>query len=84
VKIIECAEKIFAITQFRPREIFFDRSKPVGVYSRAADLTLTRAKLDWEPRVSVDEGLRRTIDWYYRANKVEDIAERLGVLLTER
>jgi UDP-glucose 4-epimerase len=84
VKIIECAEKIFSIAKWRPKEIFFDRTKPVGVYSRAADLTQTRAKLDWEPRTSVDEGLRRTIDWYYRANKVEDIAERLGVLLTER
>jgi len=84
VKIIDCAEKIFAITGFKPKELFFDTSKPVGVYSRAADLTHARAKLAWEPAVGVDEGLKRTIDWYWRANKVEDIAARLGVLLTER
>jgi UDP-glucose 4-epimerase len=84
VKIIDCAEKIFAITGFKPKELFFDTSKPVGVYSRAADLTQARAKLGWEPAVGVDEGLKRTIDWYWRANKVEDIAARLGVLLTER
>lgn len=84
VKIIESAEKIFDISGFRPKKIFFDLSKPVGVYSRAADLTRTRAKLGWEPQTSVSEGLKRTIDWYYKANKVEDIAARLGVLLTER
>ncbi|MEO8523276.1 MAG: NAD-dependent epimerase/dehydratase family protein [Caldimonas sp.] len=84
VKIIECAEKIFDVTGFRPKEIFFDRTKPVGVYSRAADLTRTRATLEWEPQTSVDEGLKRTIEWYYRANRVPDIAARLGVLLTER
>lgn len=84
VKIIDCAKKIFAITGYEPAELFFDTTKPVGVYSRAADLTRVRSKLDWEPRTSVDEGLRRTIDWYYRANKVQDIAARLGVLLTER
>lgn len=84
VKIIDCARKIFDITGFTPKEIFFDTSKPVGVYSRAADLTNTREKLGWEPMSSVDEGLRRTIDWYYGTRRQEDIAQRLGVLLTER
>jgi UDP-glucose 4-epimerase len=84
VKIIDCAQKIFEITGFHPKELFFDKTKPVGVYSRAADLTQVRAKLDWEPRFTVDEGLRRTIDWYYANNQRDDIARRLGVLLTER
>ena len=59
-------------------------TKPVGVYSRAADLTNSRARLGWEPGVSVDEGLRRTVDWYYANRRIEDVAPRLGVLLTER
>lgn len=84
VKIIDCARKIFEITGFRPKELFFDMSKPVGVYSRAADLTQVRARLDWEPQFGVDEGLRRTIEWYYANHRPDDIAKRLGVLLTER
>lgn len=84
VKVIDCARKIFDMTGFRPASIHFDMTKPVGVYSRAADLTNARARLDWEPGVSVDEGLRRTIDWYYANRRVEDVASRLGVLLTER
>ncbi|NMA12291.1 MAG: SDR family NAD(P)-dependent oxidoreductase [Chloroflexi bacterium] len=29
-----------------------------------ADITKARAKLDWHPEVSLDEGLKRTVDWY--------------------
>lgn len=29
-----------------------------------ADITKARARLNWHPEVSLDEGLRRTVDWY--------------------
>src|SRR5207248_3276940 len=61
VKIIELAEMIFAQTGFTPKDIDFNMSKPVGVYSRAADLSRCRALLDWEPSVTTEDGLRRTI-----------------------
>ncbi|MBA2947378.1 NAD-dependent epimerase/dehydratase family protein [Streptomyces himalayensis] len=31
---------------------------------RCPDITLARDKLQWEPRISADEGLARTIGWY--------------------
>ena len=31
---------------------------------RCPDITLAHDKLEWEPRVSAEEGLRRTIDWF--------------------
>jgi nucleoside-diphosphate-sugar epimerase len=84
VRIIDLVEKIFSITGFQPKSLNFDLSKPVGVYSRAADLTRARQVLHWEPQMSTDEGLRRTIDWYYRSHHVDEVASKLGVLLTER
>jgi nucleoside-diphosphate-sugar epimerase len=84
IRIIDLAKLIFEQTGFDPVEINFDTSKPVGVYSRAADLSRTRALLGWEPAISVQEGLRRTIDWYVAARNLSDVADRLGVLLTER
>lgn len=84
IKIIDSAKMIFAETGFTPGSINFDTSKPVGVYSRAADLNRTRKVLDWEPGTSFKEGLRRTIKWYYDNRDVTDVAARLGVLLTER
>jgi GDP-D-mannose 3',5'-epimerase len=40
-----------------------DLSKPQGVRGRNADITLVRKEIGWEPKVSLEEGLRRTYDW---------------------
>jgi GDP-D-mannose 3',5'-epimerase len=36
---------------------------PVGVRGRNSDNTRVRQVLDWEPRVSLEDGLRRTYAW---------------------
>lgn len=35
--------------------------KPVGVHSRYADISLMRETLDWEPRITIEEGFRRVL-----------------------
>jgi len=40
-----------------------DLSKPQGVRGRNADITLVRKEVGWEPKVSLEEGLRRTYEW---------------------
>ena len=84
IKIIDAARAIFAETDFMPSDIFFDTSKPVGVYSRAADLTRARERLGWEPETSFEDGLARTIAWYYAHRDREEVLSELGLLLTER
>jgi len=84
IKIIDAAQMIFAETGFTPQSIAFDTSKPVGVYSRAADLTRTRELLNWEPVTSFEDGLRPTVQWYYNTRDAADIASRMEMLLTER
>jgi UDP-glucose 4-epimerase len=84
IKIIDAVRLIFAKTGFTPKDLNFDLTKPVGVFSRAADLTRTRVQLDWEPATSFAEGLQRTIDWYTRSHDPEQVAARLGILLMER
>jgi GDP-D-mannose 3',5'-epimerase len=44
-------------------DIFFDTSKPEGDRGRRADYSKARRVLDWEPRVSLEEGLRALYDW---------------------
>jgi len=41
----------------------YDLSKPVGVRSRNADLTLLEQVLGWRPKVSYREGLEKTYRW---------------------
>jgi nucleoside-diphosphate-sugar epimerase len=41
----------------------YDLSKPQGVRGRNSDNSLLREVLGWEPRVTLEEGLRRTYKW---------------------
>lgn len=64
----EVAQKIFDVMGFRPMSVVYDSSKPMGVVSRALDISRARKILGWEPKVSLEEGLRRTIEWYTKTN----------------
>ena len=51
-----------------------DLSKPQGVRGRNADLTLVKQVLNWEPSVSLEEGMKRTYDWAKeRLSELENI-----------
>ena len=84
IRVLDVARMIFEETGFTPRQIAFDTSRPVGVFSRAADLTRARKLLGWEPATVFREGLKRTIAWYQSTHDPDAVARRLGVLLTER
>ena len=43
--------------------IVYDPARPVGPFSRTADISQTKARLDWEPMVDFYEGLSRTYSW---------------------
>ena len=68
-KIRHVAEKIFEIMNWRPKKLIFDTSKPMGVVSRALDITRAKRLLGWKPRFTLEEGLKRTIDWYVKTHK---------------
>lgn len=84
ITISEAAELVFDIVGWRPKRIKYDLSKPVGVASRAADLTRARRILGMEPRVSYREGFKRTIEWYFANKTREDVKSNLDRLLMER
>ena len=83
-KIKDVAAEIFKVIGFKPKEIFFDTSKPEGVFSRAADLTLCRGLLDWEPQTTISEGLQKTIEWYVAIKDRAELEKGLAAALMER
>jgi UDP-glucose 4-epimerase len=64
ITVNEFIGTIFDIVGWRPGQIFRDESKPQGVASRASDNAISMKRFDWEPSVSIKEGLSRTISWY--------------------
>ena len=41
----------------------YDLTKPTGDLGRAADCSLAEEVLGWKPKISLNEGLRRTYEW---------------------
>jgi UDP-glucuronate decarboxylase len=62
-KIIELAEKVVELTASRS-EITFKPLPADDPMKRQPDITLARDVLGWEPEVSLEHGLRKTIDYF--------------------
>lgn len=84
IKIKDVVDKIFDMIGWEPKEIFFDTSKPIGVFSRAADVVNTKKLLQWKPKVSMEEGIKKTIDWYFSTKDRREIRSKFQKLIWER
>jgi dTDP-glucose 4,6-dehydratase len=63
VTILEFAERIKALTESRSEIVF--KALPVDDPKvRQPDITRARTLLGWEPRIGLEDGLRRTIDYF--------------------
>ncbi|MGD9617525.1 MAG: NAD-dependent epimerase/dehydratase family protein [Alphaproteobacteria bacterium] len=82
--ILDLIEEIFDCVNWRPNSIRCELDKPVGVKSRAADVSKCRERLGWVPSHALREGVRRTVQWYLERH-AGDRQSRLGErLLMER
>jgi GDP-D-mannose 3', 5'-epimerase len=60
--IREVAEIIVKLSE-KPILIKYDTSKPEGDKARSADYSKAKAILGWEPRVSLEEGIKQQYQW---------------------
>jgi UDP-glucose 4-epimerase len=75
-KITDVVNTIFSIFGWRPRKLEFEKSMPVGPLSRALDIKRAKELLGWEPKFSLEEGLRKTIKWYVSDDRVKWITKK--------
>ena len=81
--ILDLLEEIFRVVDWRPKVIEKQLNKPVGVKSRAADISKCRERLGWAPSYTLREGVERTTTWYLNAFGRRN-AETIERLLMER
>jgi len=84
ITINQAIELVFGITHWKPKQIKHDLDKPQGVASRAANLTKALKILKWSPKVSYQEGFKKTIDWYFANHDVAAVKGNLEKALLER
>jgi len=61
--ILECAQAVLAITGSQSR-LAFEPLPQDDPRQRRPDITRARELLDWEPKIGLPEGLRRTLPWF--------------------
>ena len=79
-KMTDVAQMVFKILGWTPKKISFDTSKPTGAVSRAFDNSLAKEFLGWEPRFSLQEGLKNTIEWYSKSHKLQGHVDESSLL----
>ncbi|MFF8278959.1 NAD-dependent epimerase/dehydratase family protein [Streptomyces lateritius] len=77
ITMLDLARWIVELTGSRSEIRFIERPTDDPAV-RCPDITLARDKLQWEPVVQAEEGLRRTIAWFREHGAAESPAPRLA------
>ncbi|HKD92068.1 MAG TPA: UDP-glucuronic acid decarboxylase family protein [Terriglobales bacterium] len=73
--ILECAEMVLKITGSKSK-IRFEPLPQDDPKQRRPDITKARALLGWEPKISLEEGLRRSLDYFRDAVTATKVAAK--------
>jgi len=61
--ILELAEKVIRLTNSSSKIVMMPL-RPDDPFKRQPDIDLARKELSWEPHIQLEEGLKKTIDYF--------------------
>lgn len=82
-RVIDAAREILRYTGHEA-DIRLRPDMPTGPLNRVASNQRAKRLLGWEPQMTFQEGLHRTIDWYFATKRQEAVSTILPRLLTAR
>ena len=62
-------DKVFKVADWKPKKVEEKEGQKGSVARRLADISKIKALVDWEPKISLDEGLKLTFEWYKKNKK---------------
>jgi nucleoside-diphosphate-sugar epimerase len=83
VRVLDAVKMVFELTGHQA-QIKLRPDMPTGPLNRVADNSRAKRLLGWEPKVLFQEGLKRTVDWYYKTKDRAHVKATLEKSLTER
>ncbi len=83
VRVLDAVNMVFDLTGHQA-QIKLRPDMPTGPLNRVADNSRAKRLLGWEPKVLFQEGLKRTVEWYYKTKDRAHVKATLEKSLTER
>jgi UDP-glucose 4-epimerase len=73
IRVVDCARQVIELAGYEA-ELKTLPDKPTGPLNRVADDSLSKQLLGWQPQVQFEEGLRRTVEWYFATHDRDRVA----------
>jgi len=83
IRVLDAVNMVMEMTGHKA-QVKLLTGMPTGPLNRVADNSRARQLMGWEPQVMFRDGLKRTIDWYYKSKDREHVRRILNRMLTER
>jgi nucleoside-diphosphate-sugar epimerase len=83
IRVIDAVHMVCEHTGHKA-DIKLRKDMPTGPLNRVADNARAKKLLNWEPKVSFKDGLKRTIDWYFASKDRDEVQRIFARMLTER
>ena len=84
IRVMDAVEEVMRYTGHKA-DIVTLPDMPTGPLNRVADNRRAKELMGWEPKVTFNEGLHRTIDWYFKTKNRDEVRAILKEgKLTER
>lgn len=69
VSVKQLLSTLLKVDGFADADVRFDPSRPSTIPARLMDNALARTELGFQPRITLEEGLRRTLAWYRTSSR---------------
>ena len=70
VTIKEIVQIILEAADYKNAEVVFDPSKPTAIPFRMVDTSKAKSVLGFNPEISLQDGLKKTVDWYKKQRQL--------------